>query len=143
MVLHTPLIYCFFYEACLFQKPIITRAGSSEGTFVESNGLGVTLDEVDTNKAVDYLASYDWSQIEQWKLSLSSLDRSAYLYTDEASKLAKLIRAKANIEVYMTPISSTGFESALQGIVISYAHVSLHVKFRGELTLKFALQHRS
>ena len=78
---------------------IITRAGSSEGIFVESNGLGVTLDEVETDKAVDFLASVDWSQIEQWKLSLSSLDRSAYLYTDEASKLAKLIRAKANIEV--------------------------------------------
>ena len=26
------------YEACLFQKPIVTRAGSSEGIFVESNG---------------------------------------------------------------------------------------------------------
>ena len=87
------------YEACLFQKPIITRAGSSEGIFVESNGLGVTLDEVETDKAVDFLASVDWSQIEQWKLSLRSLDRSAYIYTDEASKLAKFIRAKVNIAV--------------------------------------------
>lgn len=80
-----------YYEACLFQKPLIVRAGCGDAIPVRQHDIGLILDSADVEgaaAAILAMAAADWTR---WHRNLALLPPDAYTVTDEADVLAKAI----------------------------------------------------
>lgn len=77
-----------FYEACAFGRPLITRAGSNDGQAVASLRIGLVLDCVEPDQAVEAIAGLSPEAISQWAANSRTLSMSVYAYTDEQARLA-------------------------------------------------------
>lgn len=72
-----------YYDACLFQKPLIVRAGTEDANEVARRqiGLVVTEDTVEgAAAAICQVASADW---ERWHQNMAALPLQASAYTDD------------------------------------------------------------
>lgn len=72
-----------YYDACLFQKPLIVRAGTEDANEVARRqiGLVVTEDTVEgVAAAIRRVTSADW---ERWRRNMAALPRQAYAYNDD------------------------------------------------------------
>ncbi len=72
-----------FYEACFFQKPLITCIGSKDGEQVETAGIGMSVDLSTPEQAAQSLLSISGDRVKQWKSSLQSLPQAEFVYTNE------------------------------------------------------------
>ncbi len=76
-----------FYESCLFQVPIISRAGSCDAVDVARYGIGLIIEDEDVVAVVDRLCSIVPDDLETWKHNMAMLPRKVYMYTSEACTL--------------------------------------------------------
>ena len=80
-----------YYEACLFRKPLIVRAGCSDADGVRRHNIGLVLDAVaikEAAAAIDEVAPEDWMR---WRDNAAALPPHVYLSIDEAKVLAKAL----------------------------------------------------
>ena len=78
-----------YYEACLFRKPLIVRAGCADANGVRKHGIGLVLDAVAIEEAtasINEVSLEDWMR---WRDNAAAVPRSVYLSIDEADALAK------------------------------------------------------
>lgn len=80
-----------FYEACRFQRPMFTQAGTEDGRLVEAMGLGVSVDLADTEAAVERILQVSQADIDRWRENLASLPEQVYVLTDEHEQLIRAI----------------------------------------------------
>ncbi|QKF66493.1 glycosyltransferase, family 1 [Arcobacter venerupis] len=72
-----------FYEACFFQKPIISRHTSNDGNAVEKYNIGITLKNRDINKTINELEKVNHSKLKIWTENIKKLPKEYYIYTNE------------------------------------------------------------
>lgn len=78
-----------YYEACLFRKPLIVRAGCADANGVRKHGIGLVLDAVaieEATAAINEVSLEDWMR---WRDNAATVPRSVYLSIDEADALAR------------------------------------------------------
>lgn len=83
-----------YYEACLFRKPLIVRAGCADADGVRKHTIGLVLDAVaveEATAAIDEVPLEDWMR---WRENAAAVPPPVYLSNGEVDVLA---RAFANL----------------------------------------------
>lgn len=84
-----------FYEACLFAKPLITRAGCGDAQAISRHGLGVVLSASTPEDAARELAQLTLADWRRWRANAAALPLPTYALIDEVPALAKALGALA------------------------------------------------
>lgn len=80
-----------YYEACLFRKPLIVRAGCSDADGVRRHDIGMVIDAAaieEAAAAISEVSPEDWMR---WRDNAAALPPHVYLSTSEANVLAKAL----------------------------------------------------
>ncbi len=82
-----------YYEACLFGKPLIVRAGSADAAGVGEHDIGMIIEAVAAAEAAAALGRVSSSDLARWRSNLAALPPSVYTSLGEAEDLsAALLR---------------------------------------------------
>ncbi len=76
-----------YYDACLFRKPLIARAGSEDGENVRERSIGLALTASGVEEAAAEIrgaADADW---ERWRRNIAALPRETYVDEGDAAML--------------------------------------------------------
>ena len=84
-----------FYEACLFAKPLIARAGCGDAQAISQHGLGVVLSASTPEDAARELARLTPADWHRWRANAATLPLPTYALIDEAPALAEALEAVA------------------------------------------------
>ncbi len=82
-----------FYESCLFQVPIISKAGSGDAVQIASGKIGLIIEEEDIKAVVDRICKINSKDLQIWKENIAKLPQEIYLYTVEAESLKKALHS--------------------------------------------------
>ena len=82
-----------FYEACLFAKPLIARAGCGDAQSISQHGLGVVLSASTPEDAARELARLTPADWRRWRANAAALPLPTYALIDEAPALAEALEA--------------------------------------------------
>lgn len=89
-----------FYQACLFAKPIFTRAGCLDSEVIARLDIGKSIDTVEVDATVEKIASVNADDVIQWTKNIRVLPSSVFSYTDEVAKLktriSKIVSGEAD-----------------------------------------------
>ena len=80
-----------YYEACLFRKPLIVRAGSGDAGGVAGHDIGLVINAagvVEAAAAINGANPEDWAR---WRDNIAALPASSYTFTDEACMVREAI----------------------------------------------------
>ena len=80
-----------YYEACLFRKPLIVRAGTGEADGVRRHDIGLILDGDDVDQAAAQIRRVSTEDLRRWRANMAALPPGVYAFTDEASTLRKAL----------------------------------------------------
>ena len=80
-----------YYEACLFGKPLIVRAGCADAERVKRLDIGLVIDTSIAEEAATAIRAVTAQDMNRWRSNMASLPTSAYAVTDEAFVLGKAI----------------------------------------------------
>ena len=75
------------YDACLFAKPLIVRAGSGDAALVQRYGIGVVVQSQDVAAAAEEIAAVEPAQWERWRSNAAALPPEVHTITNEADEL--------------------------------------------------------
>ena len=75
------------YDACLFAKPLIVRAGSGDAALVQRHGIGAVVQSQDIAAAAEEIAAIEAAQWERWRSNAAALPPEVHTLTNEADKL--------------------------------------------------------
>ena len=78
-----------YYEACLFQKPLIVRAGCADADGVRKHDIGLILDAVAIEEAAAALNEVSLEDWLRWRDNAAALPPLVYLSIDEVDVLAR------------------------------------------------------
>ena len=81
-----------FYESCFYQKPMISRSGSADAVEIQRYGVGLIIENNDTDGIVDALSNITPEDMDLWRKNLAQVPPEVYLYTTEAEDIGKAIR---------------------------------------------------
>lgn len=81
-----------FYESCFYQKPMISRSGSADAVEIQRYGVGLIIENNDTDEIVDALSNITPEDMDLWRKNLAQVPPEVYLYTTEAEDIGKAIR---------------------------------------------------
>ena len=81
-----------FYESCFYQTPMISRSGSADAVEIQRYGIGLIIENDDTDKIVEELGNITHEDLDFWQKNMAKIPPEVYLYTTEAEKLGKIIR---------------------------------------------------
>lgn len=84
-----------YYEACLFGKPLIVRAGSADAERVSRHDIGLVIDTADIYEAVAAIRAVTPEDVLRWRKNLRGLPVDEYVITGEAAHLGGSIRRAA------------------------------------------------
>ena len=87
-----------YYEACLFQKPLIVRSGTGDGDEVMRHNVGLTLTGTEVQDAVDQvngISSTDW---RHWQTNMASLPVSVFSADGDAEALRCALNQVIRVE---------------------------------------------
>ncbi len=77
-----------YYEACLFGKPLVVRAGSRDALGVGEHGIGMVVEARAAGEAAAELGGVSSSDLARWRSNLAALPPSVYTAgADEAKDL--------------------------------------------------------
>lgn len=76
-----------FYESCLFQTPIVSRAGSCDSVDVERFEIGLVIEEEEIDRVVNKLCDIRFEDLALWRSNMTALPRNVYAYTTEIDEL--------------------------------------------------------
>lgn len=75
------------YDACLFGKPLIVRAGSGDAALVQRHGIGAVVQSLDVAAAAQEIAAVEAAQWERWRTRVAALPPEVHSITNEAEEL--------------------------------------------------------
>lgn len=82
-----------FYESCLFETPIVSRAGSCDSVDVSRYNIGLIIKDEEIDKVVAAFCRIESEDLQTWKQNISTLPRSIYTYTTETDALRSALEA--------------------------------------------------
>lgn len=82
-----------YYEACLFRRPLIVRAGTGDAAEVEQRGTGLVIADDDAEGAAAAIGRITPDDLRRWQANMAGLPLEAYAYTDEAAMLGRAVIA--------------------------------------------------
>ena len=81
-----------YYEACLFQKPLIVRAGTGDANHVARHEIGMIITDDDLESAAAAVRSVTSVQWDNWRANMEKLPPEVYSHTNEAEWLSRAIK---------------------------------------------------
>lgn len=81
-----------FYESCFYQIPMIARSGSADAVEIQRYGVGLIIENNNTDRTVDALSNITPEDMDLWRKNLAKVPPEVYLYTTEAEDIGKAIR---------------------------------------------------
>ncbi len=82
-----------YYEACLFRKPVLIRAGQAPAHEIRRHGIGLIIEAGGVREAVATLRGIRAADMAHWQENLAALPPSVYTTTTEGAALrAALVR---------------------------------------------------
>ena len=75
------------YDACLFAKPLIVRAGSGDALSVRRHDIGVVVQSKDAKAAAEEIATVETAQWQRWQANAAALPPEVHTITNEAEEL--------------------------------------------------------
>lgn len=81
-----------YYEACLFQKPLIVRAGTGDANHVAHHEIGLIITDNDPESAAAAVRTITSVQWDNWRANMEKLPPEVYSYTYEAERLSSAIK---------------------------------------------------
>ena len=79
------------YDACLFGKPLIVRAGSGDAALVQRHGIGAVVQAEDIAAAAEEIAAVEVAQWEGWRAKAEALPPEVHTISSEASDLQAVL----------------------------------------------------
>ncbi len=80
-----------YYDACLFQKPLIVREGCRNADEVKKYDIGLVITASDVEKAAASIGSVTARQWEHWQANMAAIPPEVYSTTNEADILQAAI----------------------------------------------------
>ena len=84
-----------YYEACLFGKPLIARAGCSDAEKIERHDIGLVINGDNVREAVAQIRGISAEECLHWQTNIAALSPKTYMLTDEAKTLGNALCAIA------------------------------------------------
>ncbi len=84
-----------YNESCLFQKPLIVRAGTADAEEVEKHQIGLVVEGDDIEDAVHAICAVTPGDLKVWKENMAALPQAVFAYTNESALLGDKIRSLA------------------------------------------------
>jgi len=78
---------CRYYESCLFQRPLIVRAGTGDADEVDRHQIGLVLSESRPDDAARELGAVTADDWVRWRTNMARLPRHVYSHNGEADEL--------------------------------------------------------
>ena len=85
-----------YYDACLFRKPLIVRAGTAVAAEVEKHDIGAVLHERDPAAAAREFSAITRADLRRWRDNMAALPPHIYIQTDEVDKLGAALKDVLN-----------------------------------------------
>lgn len=82
-----------FYQACFYNRPLITQVNTQDSERVKSYNIGTTLDLNDFKTSVHILQSINQEKMGTWKKNLHDLPKDVHTHTNEHTKLIELMKS--------------------------------------------------
>ena len=82
-----------YYEACLFAKPLIARAGTHDAEQIARRGLGLVVTAATPEGAASEVAAVTAEDWLAWRANLAALPRASYALVDEVAALREALTA--------------------------------------------------
>lgn len=83
-----------FYEACYYGVPMIAQEGTLDGEVVAAHDLGLVIDLLHPERAVERIRSISSRDLSRWKWNLEQLPRSVYEHAGEHDELLRLLAGR-------------------------------------------------
>ncbi len=80
-----------YYDACLFQKPLIVREGCRNADAVKEHDIGLIITVSDVEKAAASIGGVTARQWEHWQANMAAIPPEVYSTTNEADILQAAI----------------------------------------------------
>ena len=71
---------------------MISRSGSADAVEIQRYGVGLIIENNDTDEIVDALSNITPEDMDLWRKNLAQVPPEVYLYTTEAEDIGKAIR---------------------------------------------------
>ena len=97
-----------YYEACLFNRPLIVRAGCADAGPVGRLDIGLVIDTPSIDAAAAAIRAVTAQDLKRWRTNLTTLRESEYTATDEAAVLGKAIADAVANSVVSRGIAADG-----------------------------------
>ena len=81
------------YDACLFAKPLIVRAGSGDASLVQQHDIGAVVQAEDVAAAAAEIGVVQAEQWESWRANAAALPLEVHTITNEADELQAALAA--------------------------------------------------
>ena len=82
------------YQACLFHKPVIVRAGTADADAVAERDVGLIIAESDPEAAAERIRRVDASDLRRWRTNMAALSESLYAGAEaDAERLGAALSA--------------------------------------------------
>ena len=89
-----------YYDACLFRRPLIVRAGTGDAEAVRRHDLGLVIEAADVDRAAGELRGVTVAHWRRWRANMQALPPAEYAHTDRDT--ADLRRSLAALAGHMT-----------------------------------------
>ena len=76
-----------YYDACLFGKPLIVRAGCADAHEVERHDIGLTIEDDSPEAAASAIGRITAEDLDRWRANIRALPRSIYANDGDAEAL--------------------------------------------------------
>lgn len=74
-----------YYDACLFKKPLIVRAGTADAEAVRRHDIGLVIEAADIDRAAGELRGATAAHWRRWRANMQALPAAAYAHTDDGA----------------------------------------------------------
>ena len=81
-----------YYDACLFRKPLIVRAGTAVAVEVEKYDIGMILHESSPAAAAKEFSAVTRADWRRWRDNMAALPQHIYIHTDEVEQLGAALK---------------------------------------------------
>ena len=81
-----------YYDACLFRKPLIVRAGTAVADEVEKYDIGMVLHEDSPAAAAKEFSAVTRADWRRWRDNMAALPQHIYIHTDEVEQLGAALK---------------------------------------------------
>lgn len=71
-----------YYDACLFKKPLIVRAGTGDAEAVRRHDIGLVIETADVDRAAGELRGVTVAHWRRWHANMRKLPPAEYAHTD-------------------------------------------------------------